>query len=211
VDINNLFLHTIRDLEQRSTASDEYEVLMAAVLLRKLLLDSKPLMDQVNRRFKLKLRFRISSESPLERQIYATSPTFWAIEDALNPESPLAYEPYDATRDQFLARPIMCFDGHRVTVRDVILQVANIEGAVHRSDAKTGREEALRAAAEFYSRDHLSGVVSQVRLIGRITVRSLSPLRDVVIRSSPTLATTERDAIRTELRLRDRQHADTDE
>jgi hypothetical protein len=183
VDINNLFLHTLRDLEQRSTASDEYEVLMAAALLRKLLLDGKPLMHQVNRSFNLKLRFRIGSVSPLEQQIYAMSPTFWAIEDALDPESPLVYEPYDATLDQFLARQIMCFEGHWMTVKHVILQVANIEGAVHRSDAQPGRQKALRAAEEFYSRDHLSGVVSQVRLIGRITVRSLSLLRDVVIMS----------------------------
>lgn len=180
MDVDQLFVHTLRDLERRTAATDEYEVLLSAALLRKLLLDQERLMDQVNRRYSLDLRFRISGVSPFEQQIWGSNPIFWALEDALDPESPLAYAPFDATRDQFLRRRVMRFSETWITVRDVIDQLANIEGAVHIGKPKKERHRVLQAAGKFYSRDGLSGVVSQVRLIGRITVRGLSPLRDAV-------------------------------
>jgi hypothetical protein len=64
LDVDRLFFHTLRDLERRTAATDEYEVLMSAALLRKLLLDKSRLIDQVNRIHRLDLRFRISGVSP---------------------------------------------------------------------------------------------------------------------------------------------------
>jgi hypothetical protein len=65
----------------------------------------------------------------------------------------------------------MRFDGNWITVRDVINQLANIEGAVHRDEANDARERALREMAKFYNHSGLPGAVNQVKLIGRITVR----------------------------------------
>ena len=48
MDPERLFVHALDDLERRAAATDEYEVLMAAGLLRKLLMDAHPLVDQVN-------------------------------------------------------------------------------------------------------------------------------------------------------------------
>lgn len=89
--------------------------------------------------------------------------------------------PFDATRDQFLRRRVMRCSENWVTIRDVIDQLADIEGAVHSGKPRKERHRVLQAAGTFYSRDGLPGVVSQVRLIGRITVRGLSPLRDAVV------------------------------
>jgi hypothetical protein len=75
----------------------------------------------------------------------------------------------------------MRFSERWITVRDVIDQLANIEGAVHSGDPNKERHKVLQTGGKFYSRDGLPGVVSQVRLIGRITVRGLSPLRDAVL------------------------------
>ena len=183
MDVDRLFVHTLRDLERRSASADEYEILMSAALLRKLLLDGSRLMDLVNRSYHLDVRFRISAVSPYERLILSDKPFFWSIEDALDPDSVMAFAPYDATRDQFLARPIMLVAGHPIAVRDVVRQLANIEGAVHSSKAKDERERALQAAAEFFSRAGLPAGISQLKLIGRITVRGLTPLRDSVLRA----------------------------
>lgn len=181
MDIDRLFVHTLRDLEERTASTDEYTVLMSAALLRKLLLDDSRLVDQVNRTYRLKLRYRISDVSPWEKLILDDRPVFWIIEDALDPDSPFAYVPYDATRDQLLARQVMYFSGSRITVRDVIDQLANIEGGVHSGSPKDDRQRALQAAAQFYSRAGLPGAVSQTRLIGRIIVRGLRPLHDAVV------------------------------
>jgi hypothetical protein len=138
-------------------------------------------MDQVNRNYRLKLCFRISDTSPLEKVIYEDDPLMYSLEDALDPESPLSYKPYDATRDEFLARRIMRFQGHWITVGDVIDQLANVEGAVHSGEPDTARRQAVQALGKFYSRDGLPGVVRQVKLIGLITIRGLAPLRDAVM------------------------------
>src|SRR5262249_16858245 len=139
------------------------------------------LVDQVNRRYRLKLRYRISDVSPLEQFIWDSNPMFWAIEDALDPGTPIAYASFDATRDQFLARRIMRFSGEWITVRDVIDQLANVEGAVHSGNPKDERERVLQAAGRFYSVAGMSGVVSQVRRIAQITLRGLAQLHEAVI------------------------------
>lgn len=181
VDVEELFINTLHDLELRIGSSDEYSVLMAAALLRKLLVDGGRLMDQVNRKYRLRLRFRISAVSSFEKLILEDNPIFWSLEDALDPASPLAYGPFDATRDEFLSRKIMRFNGQWITVRDVIDQLANVEGAVHSGEPDTDHQKMIQAAGKFYSRAGLPGVVSQVRLLGRITAQGLSPLRDAVL------------------------------
>ena len=54
MDVEELFINTLHDLELRISSSDEYSVLMAAALLRKLLVDGGRLMDQANRKYRLK-------------------------------------------------------------------------------------------------------------------------------------------------------------
>ncbi|MCT9934964.1 hypothetical protein N5079_32640 [Planotetraspora sp. A-T 1434] len=63
----------------------------------------------------------------------------------------------------------------------MIDRLANIEGAVHSGKAKDERQRALQAAAKVYDRAGLPGALSLFRLIGRITLDGLSPLRDAVI------------------------------
>ena len=184
MEADRLLFHTLRDLEQRTAATDEYELLMSAALLRKLLLDEEPLMDQVNRRYRLKVRFRIGGVSHMEQFIYdqLPGPIFWAAEDALDPDAGLSPS-LDANRDRFLGRRIMRFGGEWITVRDVIVQLAHVEGAVHSGTAKDQRQRVIQEASKFYSINGLPGVVSQVRRIGRITVLGLTPLLDAVVAS----------------------------
>lgn len=183
MDAEELFLRTLDHLEQSITSTDEYVVLMSAGLLRKLLVDGGRLMNQVNRAYRLSLRFRISDVSPLEKAMLDDNPIFWSLEDSLDPESRLSYKPFGAKIDQFLGRRIMRFNGNWITVLDVIDQLANVEGAVHSGEPDTDRRKAIQAAGKFYSRDGLPGVVSQVRLLGRITVRGLTPLREAILAS----------------------------
>jgi hypothetical protein len=85
MDPDALFIRTLRDLEQKASSSDEYEVLLAAGLLRKLLMDALPLVDQVNATRRLKLRFLLNSPTPYEEMILAEGPTYWSLEDAIDP------------------------------------------------------------------------------------------------------------------------------
>lgn len=183
VDAKRLFIHTLRDLEERSQSTDEYTILMSAALLRKLLFDELRLIDQVNRLHRLRIRFRINGVSPIEQFHYDNPPNFYIIEDAFDPDSPFAFNPYDATLDQFVNRRIMYSNANWITVRDAVNYFANIAGAVHHGPAKHVRQHALDAAAAFYGRHELPGALHQMKLIGRLTVEGLGPLREAVLES----------------------------
>src|ERR1700728_2684904 len=103
--------------------ADEYEALLAAGLLRKLLLDEAPLAYQVNRYRRERIRFRINGETSLERAILEDNPLFWAIGDAINPDAfrelPGISAPIDAKLDQFLARTVMFARGEHLSVGDL--------------------------------------------------------------------------------------------
>jgi hypothetical protein len=141
---DQLFLRTLEDLDRRTTAADEYEALLAAGLLRKLLLDETPLLHQVNRYRRERIRFRINGETPLERII-------------------------------LFAR------GERLSVADLIKQVAHIDGAVHKGKPNNPREELIDEMSRFMFFRNLPGTVAHVQLIGKITVRALAPLRDKIL------------------------------
>ena len=143
MDANELFRRTMDDLDARTTATDEYEALMAAGLLRKLLMDQKPLMDQVNRTIRMKVRFPINGVSPYEAQVFSLGPVYWSLEDGIDTQTnqpPGLQAPMEATRDQLLARRVLFIQGHDVTVRDLIDWLAHIEGAVHPENPKERQE-----------------------------------------------------------------------
>jgi hypothetical protein len=63
VTVDELFLLTLDDLEERATlGKGEYNLLNMAWLLRKLLLDSEPLVHAVNRSRRLKILYRVNDD-----------------------------------------------------------------------------------------------------------------------------------------------------
>jgi hypothetical protein len=186
---DQLFLRTLEDLDRRTMVGDEYEALLAAGLLRKLLLDEVPLVHQVNRYRRERIRFRINGETPLESAILEDGPVFWAISDAIDPDAFPALGlsvPVDAKLDQFLARTVMVVRGERLSVGDLIKQVAHIDGAVHKGRPANAREELLDEMSGFMFFRDLPSTVHHVQLIGRIVVRGLTPLRDAILAGNGT-------------------------
>lgn len=187
---DQLFLRTLEDLDRRTTVADEYEALLAAGLLRKLLLDESPLVHQVNRYRRERIRFRINGETPLERIILKDNPIFWAIGDAIDPDAfraaPGISAPMDAKLDQFLARTVMFVRGEHLSVGDLIKQVAHIDGAVHKGKATSAREELLDEMSRFMFFRDIPATVHHVQLIGKIVVRALTPLRDAILADKAT-------------------------
>lgn len=186
MDAHRLLIRTVADLERRAEETDEYEVLLASGLLRKLLLDGRPLMDQVNARHRMKIRFRINGVSRYEQVVLADGPVFWTLMDGIDPEqeSPINRPVQEATRDQLLARRVMFVHGHDITVRDLIDQLAHIEGAVHSGQVHDVRQALItQVNREIYFGDLPMGV-QQIKSIARVVVRGLVPLRDAVLQTS---------------------------
>lgn len=184
MDSEELFVRTLDDLATRVEASDEYEMLMAAALLRKLLLDGgNSLVDQVNRAHRVTIRYRINDVTNYEKVVLEDMPSYFSIEEGIDGEReapPGLSNPIDATRDQFLARRVMVVSGQEITVHHLIDQLAHVEGAVHKGPATNARQEVLAFAARELFIKGLPAGVEQFRAIARVVVRALTPLREAI-------------------------------
>ena len=95
-----LFIRTIEDLEKRIIDNDPYEILGASALIRKLFLDDNPLVNQVNRKYKIKLQFDVCPPTP--DPLGFPKPVVFSIQDGLDPETSMPGKTISKlNRDQF--------------------------------------------------------------------------------------------------------------
>jgi hypothetical protein len=180
MDVQSLFVETLDELATRAEAHDEYDVLMAAGLIRKLLLDAAPLVDQVNRSHRLKLVFEIGESGAFPPGVPA--PTHWAAQDGLDPNTaPPFVRRRQVTRDELLATVVVISNGSSHSVRDVVLFEANVMGAIHAGSAKEDKD---RVFLELNSALAIGGhrvSLRQLKAISRVVLRGLEPLRQAVM------------------------------
>jgi hypothetical protein len=175
---DRLFLETLADLEKRAaTDGTEYEALMIAALLRKLVLDAHPLVDEVNRRYRLKVRYRINDTKPPAVPGHLVA---WNALDGLDPETAGSPEPKVVSIDGLLRQSVMISDGHVYTVRDLISHQANAAGAVHVGPGRGAAASALRQNE--LSREEAEWPMQawNLRSIARVVLAGLRELRDAV-------------------------------
>jgi hypothetical protein len=177
MDVDTLFLETLADLRPRSDAGPEYEVQQLAALLRKLLLDRQPLIDAVNRSRRLPVRFQVHDGSPYQDLVLSSGPTFYALQDAFDPETVLVANARiaDVDRDELLRRGIVLMDGLWFSVADIVTYVAHVEGAVHRGQPRDNKQRAL-AATSIRIGGYDSPVVRSLLAVARVVARGLEPL-----------------------------------
>lgn len=175
-----LFIHTLEDIERRLQSKDEYEILMIAGLLRKLLLDRESVVDIVNRKKRSKISFTVNDREPPQ---YPRM-TFWSVEDGFDPDTALAprlLKPININKDQLLARPVMIIDGHVFSVKDLILHVSNIQGSIHAGDSRTDKEKTLTKLAETIFIGGLPAGIRLLRAVARVVLKGLDPLKTRVL------------------------------
>jgi hypothetical protein len=184
--IEELFLQTLLDLEQRLLQADEYALLRAAALLRQLLLEEHPIASEVNRSRRLKLTFTVTDIGPYFEMLLQDGANFYSTEDGLDPVFTAPFgQSLDLTRDQFLKRRVMVVNGNILSVHDVIDQLAHVEGGVHVGTARTAKEKALKEAATAFRIGDLPGGTLMIAAIARVTLVALRDLRDAVQKDAP--------------------------
>jgi hypothetical protein len=172
-----LLIHTLDDLSLRINSNDEYEVLLASTLIRKIFLDDHPLIDQVNKKYKIKFEFEFVEITP---PIISGFPItdFWSVIESLDPSlAPTNAEIIRTNRDKFFASIIGIADKHQYTIKDIIKFVANVMGGVHLGAPKNNVEEALNKLRDFSYFSELSIPLQQIRSISRIIIKALRPIK----------------------------------
>lgn len=127
MNAKELYLRTIRDLEQKSRSRDRYELLRSSALMRQLIFDDVPLIHAANREIRLKFRFTLTPlvELPL------LFPGGWFAQD-IRPGGPLSWWPSKTVKlDEFMATNCLRCMSVRITIRQVIKFCANVKGGVH--------------------------------------------------------------------------------
>ncbi len=184
-----LFLHTLDELHERVESEDEYDVLMLAAALRKLLLDGRnSLVDRANREHRLKLLFYINDCPP------SGDLGYWCVGDDLDPEvtRDRDLERVGVSRDELLKRHVFAFRRQLFTVKDIIRNAANVQGAVHFEEPEDPKEKTLRQATNYLSihdkrrEDGWFPVgLILLRSIGRVVLAGLNPLRALLHPGEP--------------------------
>lgn len=178
MNADQLFANTLSDIENRVVSGTEHDSLMIAAGLRKLLLDGKPLLDAANLERRVKLRFVVNDRND---DLFAIPGlAMWSVEDGLDPS--VCRHPKQAalTRDQFLRQKVAYISGHWISVKDIILQFANIEGGVHLGEPVRVKEEAAHKVTNEFDFADLPWGCGLVNMIARIVLVALQPLRAVV-------------------------------
>lgn len=174
-----LFLRTLEDLERRIEDSDPYEILGASALIRKLLLDEHPLVDQVNRDYKRKITFEVGKPPELPPGI--PKPVFSTIQDGIDPDTmPPSFPRAKLNREQFLKTVLSTVGGHEYTLRETVLFEANVMGGVHSGSPKEEKEKALQGTNSMIAVGGYRSSLRQLKAIGRVVLKALRELREDV-------------------------------
>ncbi|MCC8991413.1 MAG: hypothetical protein LM514_02215 [Streptococcus sp.] len=179
MDANTLFLKTLEDIESRLSQSDPYEILLIAGLLRKLFLDDHPLVDQVNRTYRVKLEFEVTAST--NKPDEGDKNSLWSVQDGLDPETAMpGKKRLLLSRDQFFQTVVAMVFGPSFTVRDVIQFEANVAGAVHAGAPKTEKEKALDTVGKSVGIGGYAPTLRQLLAIARVSLKALVPLRAAI-------------------------------
>jgi hypothetical protein len=177
-DAEYVFLATLADIDRKLAEGTRYGLIRAAGLLRQLLLDSTPLVHDVNRTYHKKIEFEVID--------YRTSP----------PLPPQAHwQNLDSSRfpgaktitvnlEALLGAPCLELEGTRASVRDLVSACANVKGGVHLGRARTSQESALidwdRAFTLIGEQPSLLAIAG----LCRVVLRGLEPLVQEIVGSA---------------------------
>lgn len=179
-----LFVETVADVRRRSGdlgARVRYELLGIAPLLRRLLIDARPLLNTVRAaRPDVSTDFRIRQWSPSGdshvatdlRRIQLGGPEL--VGGADDPALPKL--------KHFIRAKVGLLQGRPLTVRDVVRYYANVEGGVHFGAPEDDAQRVLNQMAPLLL-GRSTGQIEILAHLGNIVVDALTPLCESILAS----------------------------
>jgi hypothetical protein len=178
----DLFLRDFEELGECVSSADPYVLLRAAAIVRRLLLDGgNSLVEQLNRKHKLKLRYRISVPPPWPAEL--PKPAMMFLPDGLYPTDPMLplWTTSDCTRDEFLATRVVEHDGDVVSVQELVKFLANVAGGVHAGQNVEGKEEKLLLLNKNFQIADVPIIAYHMRGVGMVVRAGVLPLLRKVV------------------------------
>lgn len=169
---DRLLLETLRDIEQKIAGHSSYDLIRLSALLRHLLLDGRPLIDQVNGNYRLQLRFKVLDlkvAGPVAEEIGPPEVHIHAL-------SPDGLDSREVTSSQLLKSIVIESGSVQITAREIIRTVAHVLGGVHSEPAKEPLDGLLEQLAKELHVHKSPVVLYAIHDIARVVVHGLLPL-----------------------------------
>lgn len=193
------FVGALSDLDQCSSSWDQYELMRIPSLLRLFLIDG--LVDQVNREFRRRIRYRVGSFMMPRKdgtgQIIPSKMLFGSIGDSFDPDyldgvpvhpSHKEPTPCEVTKGELLRLHIIAAGGHYFTVQEVVESIGYVQGLIHPGNPKTQADADLLGWRQVMQLGAVGAGLRELRSVGRVVHRALLPLRnDVLAKYAPAL------------------------
>ncbi len=181
--LEDLFVDTMEDLRRRcDLRATEYDMVQAAGLIRKLILNGNPLWAQVNRSLRLQPRYSwmdfvmsTAGGHPELALLWLDPAMFQALmQSAVEAGGRPVVDPSPPREGDlaaFLRVPVVQYGGENATVLDLVRHFANREGGIH-FDPKQAETPLL----ELVRREEDEGLRLTLVATGRVVYRALEPL-----------------------------------
>lgn len=175
---NSLFLDTLKDLQEKIDRSTDYDLTKASGLLRHLLIDSPRLIDQVNKKIGMKVRFKISATRDDIPGWLKDVELMW-VNLTPDPDSQTAKE--EVSVQKFLSKIVLIRKGSVFSVYDFIDVTAHLLGGVHTGNERTPDQAKLKAFGSGFGMANTSTILFNIRIICQIVLDGLQPLKQRVL------------------------------
>ncbi len=143
--MRDTFCDKYDDLEKLVTSLKPYDLQRASAIIRHLIIDGYPLVDQINRTYRLKITFPVAKittpdlSRPLNRGL-----SYWDIQDGLYREDMKPELLESVKREKLLSKVVMLVEGVEITVKDAIKYEANYQGGVHNTEVDLTKQEVVK-------------------------------------------------------------------
>lgn len=179
-----LFIDIYNDLRDKLDAGNKYNLIKASGLVRQLLFDGVPLIDQVNREYKLKILFRTQKNRPKFGDFVYEHGQKWEtvigvtfINPNHNDEQFISH----VKRADFLNYPVLHFADLDFTVLEILKICAHVYGGIHSGKIEDQKDTYLDWANKTLSyKDGVSCAVKSVGDITAIVLDAIKPLVDAI-------------------------------
>lgn len=178
-----LFLLTLQDIRDKVRSGTDYELLRACGMYRHLICDSTSLLQIVNEKYNLPIKFIVADWGEMRN---------WTIEvNWLSPYPPsaslLTTKTIALNVGKFRNHVILSLGSHRYNVEEIIRNVSVFMGGVH-SDSPELHEVKKRALVNIEKavRDKKSPIIFYaIAAIGKIILKAVEPLEILISGRAP--------------------------
>lgn len=177
IDVELSFLRFTLDLQARIATNDPFNLREASAILRRLLLDARPIIHLVNRTYRQKLRFPFVEERHIKEP--PEGPAFQFSNLCPDFADPAKFQ--ILSLDDFLAKPVLRDRERSFTVREVVDVCANLKGGIHFGEPLSQEEASLIKLDRSYLPFFVDATFAALPGIGWTTINGTRPLLDAIL------------------------------